>query len=652
ADKGDLQLTTVSCENERGLDNPGFVKEDQLSDDQGDGDKESEKDSKKDFKSYLRKVGIPITATETFFKAHSKTIKYIALAILAAGYLAYFIAACYLNFQRAIALVVLTCLGVFIIAWELVNKYTGDRIRKFFKPAQRWFKSHMRWIKWVFVIVVVGLLVAWLAVDTRKRPEQLISFGGVCLFVIVIFLFSAHRTAVRWRTVFWGLGLQFAIGLFIIRTEPGLITFEWLGEQVQTFLNYTVAGSSFVFGDLTKNIFAFQALPIVIFFSSVMSVLYYLGVMQWIIMKISWVMQVTMRTSSTETLSVAGNIFVGQTEAPLLIRPYLKDMTKSEIHAVMTGGFATIAGSVMGAFMSFGIDASSLISASVMAAPCALSISKLSYPETEKSKFTSSDQIKVDSSGEQNILEAASSGASASIGLVANIAANLIAFLAILDFINAALSWLGGMVGYPEVTFQMICSYVFMPVAFMMGIPYEESFIVAELIGTKLFLNEFIAYEKLSELKSNRLNGILESGPDRNWISIRSEIICTYALCGFANFSSLGIVIGGLSSICPSRKGDISSLVLRALFTGTFVSLINACIAGILYVPPLDCVSVFQNSVFNTTFPNLETCCYDLYDSTINNNGTLSFGGSWSEIKNATIYFANCCGIFSESVCM
>uniref|UniRef100_A0A672QKY2 Sodium/nucleoside cotransporter n=1 Tax=Sinocyclocheilus grahami TaxID=75366 RepID=A0A672QKY2_SINGR len=515
------------------------------------------------------------------------------------GYLAYFIAAVYLDFQRAIALVVLTCLGVFIIVCELVNKYKGDSIRRFFKPAQR--------------LIVVGLLVAWLAIDTRKRPEQLIPFGGVCLFVIAIFLFSAHRTAVSWRTVFWGLGLQFAIGLFIIRTEPGLLAFEWLGKQVQIFLDYTKAGSSFVFGDLIENIFAFQALPIVVFFSSVMSVLYYLGVMQWVITKISWAMQVTMGTSSTETLSVAGNIFVGQTEAPLLIRPYLKDMTKSEIHAVMTGGFATIAGSVMGAFISFGIDASSLISASVMAAPCALAISKLSYPETEKSKFTSKNQIKVDSGGEQNVLEAVSGGASASIGLVANIAANLIAFLAILDFINATLKWMGGMVGYPEVTFELICSYVFMPVAFMMGIPYEESFTVAELIGTKLFLNEFIAYEKLSVLKNNRLNGILEDDGEKNWLSVRSEIICTYALCGFANFSSLGIVIGGLSSICPQKKSDISTLVLRALFTGTCVSLINACIAGILFVPPLDCVDVFQN-VFNTTTSNIETCCNDLFE--------------------------------------
>uniref|UniRef100_A0A8C1TR43 Solute carrier family 28 member 1 n=1 Tax=Cyprinus carpio TaxID=7962 RepID=A0A8C1TR43_CYPCA len=583
SDKEDLQLTTISCGKEQGMDNPAFVKEDKLTDDLSESDKE---ESEKESKSCISKACIPITATETFCKTHSKIIKYIALGILAAGYLAYFIAAVYLDFQRAIALVVLTCLGAFIIVCELVNKYKGDSIRRFFKPAQRCFKSNIRWLKWVFIVIVVGLLVAWLAIDTRKRPEQLISFAGVCLFIIAIFLFSAHRTAVSWRTVFWGLGLQFAIGLFVIRTEPGLIAFEWLGKQVQIFLDYTKAGSSFVFGDLYENIFAFQALPIVVFFSSVMSVLYYLGVMQWVITKISWVMQVTMGTSSTETLSVAGNIFVGQTEAPLLIRPYLKDMTDSEIHAVMTGGFATIAGSVMGAFISFGIDASSLISASVMAAPCALAISKLSYPETEKSKFTSKSQIKVDGGGEQNVLEAVSGGASSSIGLVANIAANLIAFLAILAFINATLGWMGGMVGYPNVTFE-----------------------------------------------------------------VRSETICTYALCGFANFSSLGIVIGGLSSICPPKKSVISSLVLRALFTGTCVSLINACVAGILFVPPLDCVDVFQNAIFNTTTPNIETCCYDLFQSTIN-NGTVSFEGSWSGVKNATIYFANCCGLFQESVCM
>uniref|UniRef100_A0A673CJM3 Solute carrier family 28 member 1 n=1 Tax=Sphaeramia orbicularis TaxID=375764 RepID=A0A673CJM3_9TELE len=535
------------------------------------------------------KVTKPLNAIEDYTKTHSKTFKYIVLGILGAGYVAYFIAACVLDFQRATALVVLTCLALVIKTYELLTVYKGESISRCFKPAIRCFKSNFKWIKWVFILIAVVLLVVWLALDTSKRPEQLVSFGGVCMFLVLIFIFSAHRTAVSWRPVFWGLGMQFCIGLFVIRTEPGLIAFEWLGNQVKIFLDYTKKGSEFVFGDLTENIFAFQALPIVVFFSSVMSILYFMGIMQWIILKISWVMQITMGTSPTETLSVAGNIFVGQTEAPLVIRPYLKDMTKSEIHAVMVGGFATIAGSVMGAFISFGIDASSLISASVMAAPCVLAMSKLSYPETKESPFKSDKNITVACGDEQNILEAASSGASASIGLVANIAANLIAFLAILDFINSALSWLGGMVGYPGIKFE-----------------------------------------------------------------IRSEIISTYALCGFANFSSLGIVIGGLSSICPSRRGDISSLVLRAMITGTCVSLVNACIAGILFVPPPDCVGLFEFSTFDATNKTIQLCCTELFTSTVN-NGTISFEGIWSTVVNATVYLSKCCeccGLSQPDLCV
>ncbi|XP_042351549.1 sodium/nucleoside cotransporter 1 [Plectropomus leopardus] len=648
-----VQLKNVPHGTGNGVDNHAFeIEEDNVSD--ASSIKRQTKNTKKGLGSYFSKVSKPINATENYIKAHSQTFKYIVLGVLGAGYVAYFIAACVLNFQRAVALVVLTSLAIAAKSYELLKKYKGKSIAQCFRPAVRCFTSNLYWLKWVFITAAVILLVLWLVLDTRKRPEQLISFGGVCMFVVLVFLLSAHRTAVTWRPVFWGLGLQFCIGLFVIRTQPGLIAFKWLGTQVQIFLDYTKEGSRFVFGDLIENIFAFQALPIVVFFSSVMSVLYFLGIMQWLILKISWVMQITMGTSPTETLSVAGNIFVGQTEAPLLIRPYLKDMTKSEIHAVMTGGFATIAGSVMGAFISFGIDASSLISASVMAAPCALAISKLSYPETKESPFKSDKNIKVSCGDEQNILEAASSGASASIGLVANIAANLIAFLAILGFINEALSWLGGMVGYPSITFQMICSYAFMPVAFMMGIPYEESFTVAELIGTKLFLNEFVAYQKLSALKDNRLSGLDEIiGGERQWISVRSEIITTFALCGFANFSSLGIMIGGLASICPSRRGDVSSMVLRAMITGTCVSLINACVAGILFVPPLECVTLFKTSAFNATDDSIQTCCTDLFKSTIN-NGTVSFEGSWSKVANVTLFFSKCCqccGISDVAVC-
>lgn len=202
--------------------------------------------------------------------------------------------------------------------------------------------------------------------------------------------------------------------------------------------------------------------------------------------------------------------------------------------------------------------------------------------------------------------------------------------------------------GYPELKFQLICSYVFMPLAFMMGVPYDESFTVAELIGIKLFLNEFVAYQKLSELKLNRLIGLDEIiGGQRQWISMRSEIISTYALCGFANFSSLGIVIGGLSSICPPRRGDISSMVLRAMITGTCVSLVNACIAGILFLPPVDCVGLFAGSAFNTTNSDMMTCCADLFQNTVRNR-TISFEGSWTNVTNVASYFWNCCDCCSS----
>ncbi|KAL6106771.1 slc28a1 [Pungitius sinensis] len=649
ADGDSLKNATHMCGN--GLDNNAFELEDDSISDTGNNNRQTE-NTQRGLSSYLSLVSTPINAAEDYIKAHSQAFKLFVLGILGAGYVAYFITACVLDFQRAIALVVLTSLAIVAKSHELLKKHRGETISQCFRPAVTFFKSNCKWFKWVFILAAVALLVLWLALDTSQRPEQLISFGGVCIIVLLVFLLSAHRTAVSWRPVFWGLGMQFCIGLFIIRTEPGLIAFQWLGVQVETFLKYTRKGSGFVFGPLIDDIFAFQALPIVVFFSSVMSILYYLGIMQWLILKIAWCMQITMGTSPTETLSVAGNIFVGQTEAPLLIRPYIKNMTKSEIHAVMTGGFATIAGSVMGAFISFGIDASSLISASVMAAPCALAISKLSYPETEESPFKDEKNIKVAAGDEQNILEAASSGASASIGLVANIAANLIAFLAILEFINASLRWFGGMVGYPLISFEIICSYVFMPVAFMMGVPYAESFTVAELIGTKLFLNEFLAYQKLSGLKDNRVNGLAEYiDGEKQWISVRSEIISTYALCGFANFSSLGIMIGGLSSICPSRRGDIGSMVLRAMITATCVSLVNACIAGILYFP--DCVELFKTSAFNATDAEIQKCCTDLFKSTVN-NGTIYFEEPWSMVENATLYFSKCCqccGLSDVAVC-
>ncbi|XP_032153478.1 sodium/nucleoside cotransporter 2 isoform X16 [Sapajus apella] len=467
----------------------------------------------------------PFTKARSFCKTHTSLFKKILLGLLCFAYAAYFLAACILNFQRALALFVITCLVIFALVLPFLKNLLGKKLTRGLKPFEN---SRLKlWMKWVFAGASLVGLILWLALDTAQRPEQLISFAGICMFILILFACSKHHSAVSWRAVFWGLGLQFVFGILVIRTDLGYNAFKWLGEQVQIFLNYTVAGSSFVFGDmLVKDVFAFQALPIIIFFGCVMSILYYLGLVQWVVQKVAWFLQITMGTTATETLAVAGNIFVGMTEAPLLIRPYLADMTLSEIHAVMTGGFATISGTVLGAFISFGVDASSLISASVMAAPCALALSKLAYPEVEESKFKSEEGVKLPRGKERNVLEAASNGATDAIGLAANVAANLVAFLAVLAFINAALSWLGELVDIQGLTFQalsftqVICSYILRPMVFMMGVEWTDCPMVAELVGIKFFTNEFVAYQQLSQYKNKRLSGVEEwIEGEKQWIS-------------------------------------------------------------------------------------------------------------------------------------
>ncbi|XP_069723296.1 sodium/nucleoside cotransporter 1-like [Phaenicophaeus curvirostris] len=643
---------------ERGVDNPAFSTREKLCEECGDpvGESKEERKGKGRFSSYCRKALQPTSKAKRFCKTHAKALRRVVLGLLVVAYLCYFIAACWLNFQRALALVVMTAVVVFFVCWSLFKKYCGAKVLLFLSPVWKCFRKSWPRLKWMLWVAILGGLIAWLALDTSRNPEQLISLAGFCFLVLFLFACSKHHGAVSWRAVFWGLGLQFLFGLFVLRTTPGMQAFQWLGDQIQFFLGYTTAGSSFVFGNtLIEEVFAFQTLPIVVFFSCVMSILYYLGAMQWIIIKISWLLQVSLGTTPTETLSVAGNIFVGQTEAPLLIRPYLADMTRSEIHAVMTGGFATIAGSVMGAYISFGIDAASLIAASVMAAPCALAMSKLVYPEVEESKFKGKASIRLSRGEEQNILEAASNGAAASIGLVANIAANLIAFLAVLEFINAALRWFGEMVDIEGLSFQVICSYVLMPVAFLMGADWADSPLVAELLGIKIFLNEFVAYQQLATYKKNRLAGLEEwDGSRKQWISERAESIATFALCGFANLSSIGIMLGGLASMVPQRKGDLASIVLRALLTGICVSMLNACLAGLLHVPTEvgDCVTFLSTTNFSSTSYTMYRCCQQLFASTVLENGTLSFMGAWAGLEESLQCLTQCCRHYNHTSCL
>ncbi|XP_044516096.1 sodium/nucleoside cotransporter 1 [Gracilinanus agilis] len=296
----------------------------------------------------------PALKAKKFCRRHAELFRWILLGLVCTAYAAFLLTACILDFQRALALFILTCVVLFFMAHNLFKKLWGKKLLRFLKPLNN--PTLKFWLKRCLIAAALVGLVLWLALDTSQRPEQLVSFAGICMFIFLLFACSKHHLSVSWRAVLWGLGLQFVLGIFVIRTDPGFRAFQWLGDQIQIFLDYTTVGSSFVFGEaLVKDVFAFQVLPIIIFFSCVMSILYYLGLMQWLILKISWLMQVTMGTTATETLSVAGNIFVSQTESPLLIRPYLEDMTLSEIHVVMTGGYATIAGSLLGAYISFGI---------------------------------------------------------------------------------------------------------------------------------------------------------------------------------------------------------------------------------------------------------------------------------------------------------
>ncbi|XP_039714187.1 sodium/nucleoside cotransporter 1 [Pteropus medius] len=581
----------------------------------------------------------PAMRVRHFCGEHTQLFRWICIGLLCTAFAAFLLVACLLDFQRALALFVLTCVVLAFLAHSLLKRLQGPKLLRCVRPLGHsclnlWFKRGLA------LATFLGL-VLWLVLDTSRRPEQLVSFAGTCVCISILFACSKHRHAVSWRVVSWGLGLQFVLGLLVIRTEPGFIAFQWLGDQIQIFLSYTEAGSSFVFGDtLVKDVFAFQVLPIIVFFSCITSVLYYVGLMQWVILKIAWLMQVTMGTTATETLSVAGNIFVSQTEAPLLIQPYLADMTLSEIHVVMTGGYATIAGSLLGAYISFGIDAASLIAASVMAAPCALALSKLVYPEVEESKFRSAEGVRLSCGDAQNLLEATSSGAAVSVRIIANIAANLIAFLAVLAFINAALSWLGAMVDVQGLSFQLICSYALRPLAFLMGVAWEDCPVVAELLGIKLFLNEFVAYQELSQYKQRRLAGVEEwIGAKKQWISVRAEVLTTYALCGFANFSSIGIMLGGLTSMAPQRRSDFSQIVLRALCTGACVSLVNACVAGILYVPggtQVNCTMLLNTTLSASSF-EVYRCCREAFQST---------GPEFSPQA-----LDNCCRLYNHTVC-
>ena len=409
--------------------------------------------------------------------------------------------------------------------------------------------------------------------------ERLVSLLGLGVFVALAYALSINRQGVRWKPVIWGLALQLILAVFILRVPLGLGLFQWLGNVVTQFLDYADAGASFVFGENFRDFFfAFKVLPTVIFFSAFVSILYHYGILQRIVQAIAWLMMRTMGTSGAESLSAAANIFVGQTEAPLVIKPYIGSLTISELHAVMTGGFATVAGGVLAAFISFGVPAEHLIAASVMSAPAGLAISKLMYPESGK---VQSHPINIDEIRATNAIDAVTKGALEGLRLALNIGAMIIAFLALLAAFNSLVGWVGSLVGFPNLSLELILAYLLAPVAWLMGVPWADCAQIGVLLGKKTILNEFIAYLDLQRLIEG--SSVFPGQEDTAvTVSNRAIVIATYALCGFANIGSIGIQIGGLGGLAPERQPDLAKIGVRAMIGGTLACFMTAAIAGLL----------------------------------------------------------------------
>ncbi|MBB5173713.1 NupC/NupG family nucleoside CNT transporter [Texcoconibacillus texcoconensis] len=398
---------------------------------------------------------------------------------------------------------------------------------------------------------------------------------GIVTVLGIGFLLSNNKRSVKWRTILGGLAIQVTFAFIALQWNVGAEALQWITFRVQDVIDFANEGIGFLFGALADgdefgNIFAFHVLPIIIFFSSLISVLYYLGIMQWLIKLIGGALSKLLGTSKAESMSAAANIFVGQTEAPLVVRPFLPKMTQSELFAVMTGGLASVAGSVLVGYHLMGVPLDYLLAAAFMAAPGGLIMAKMIIPETEKSE--TADKLEMEKDTEtSNVIDAAARGASEGLKLALNVGAMLIAFVALIALLNGILNGVGGIFGFEGVTIEGILGVLFAPFAFAIGVPWEEAMQAGSFIGQKITINEFVAFASFSEAM------------DVGELSDKSILVLSFALCGFANFSSLAILIGGIGGMAPNRRADIAKLGIKAVIAGTLASLLSASIAGMFF---------------------------------------------------------------------
>ena len=407
----------------------------------------------------------------------------------------------------------------------------------------------------------------------RSLGQRLTGVFGIALILGLGLALSRHRRAISWRVVAWGVGLQLAFAIFVLQVTVGQQLFSALGDVVKTILGFSYVGSEFVFGEIGKQhsslgiIFAFQVLPAIIFVSALFAILYYLGVMQLVVKAFAIVMNKVMGASGAESLNVAASIFMGQTEAPLTIRPFLPRMTRSELMTVMTAGMAHVSGSIMAAYIAFGIEARHLLTAVIMTAPGTIMMAKIIEPETETPETLGGVKVEIPRT-DVNIVDAAARGTTDGLHLMLNVIAMLVSFIALVALLNGAFGWVHGYVTWFPESIQTVLGWIFRPIAWVMGVPWHDSGTIGSLLGERMVLNEFIAYKDL--------------GPLRGQLDPVSFTIATFALCGFANVSSVGIQIGGIGALAPDRKHDLARLGFRAMIAGTLANFLSATLAGML----------------------------------------------------------------------
>jgi len=420
--------------------------------------------------------------------------------------------------------------------------------------------------------------------------QILIGLIGMLVLLLIAILFSTNRKAINLRTVIGAWALQVGIGALVLYVPVGRKVLLAMSEGVANVIGYGNAGISFLFGGLVSDkmfevfggggfVFALRVLPVIVFFSSLIAVLYYIGIMQWVIRILGGGLHKLLKTSRTESLSATANIFVGQTEAPLVVRPYIATMTRSELFTVMSGGLASVAGSVLAGYAQMGVPLEYLIAASFMAAPGGLLFSKLMMPETEKPNDSPNlESMENDPDRPTNILDAAASGAASGMQLALNVGAMLLAFVALIALLNGILSGIGGWFDYPQLTMELILGWVFSPLAWIIGVPWAEAQVAGSFIGQKLIINEFVAYLNFGAYLKEDAE-VAAAG--MQVLSTNTKAIISFALCGFANLSSIAILIGGLGSMAPKRRHDVAQLGLKAVVAGTLSNLMSATIAGI-----------------------------------------------------------------------